>query len=181
MHDSDTLLPSSVRRRGAKAAKAVPKNDPNYQPLDIPRGADDPTSITGKRGGRPAGSKNTKSRDVREMLKRSDPAAVREIMKILDWKPVKECSMEMRLKLADTKLRAIALAWAYRWGKPREMTDPDAPPMQSGASPFTPIQAQAVNVYAVRVGGTKDQYIDSLRQLGSVSAIPLPAPQASDA
>jgi hypothetical protein len=66
-------------------------------------------------------------------------------------------------------MRALSLAWAYRHGKPREMTDPDS----SDASQFHPIGPNGhhtVGVAVIKVGGNKDDYLQSLRTLNAAMA-----------
>jgi hypothetical protein len=180
-------LPSPLKRRGKHAAKKIDKNDLNRVPLAIPRGAADPTSITGKRGGRPLGALNKKLTSIRDALKASDSKGVTLINQILDMNvpdlpgvpsalPIDatepqpdQYSVKDIISLRELQLKALAMAWSYRHGRPKEMSDPNA----ADASQFHPIGpngSHTIGVAVIKVGGGKDDYIHSLKTLNAAMA-----------
>ena len=177
----ESLLPPALRRKGARAAKPA-----NGETLLLPRGALDQTSITGKRGGRPLGAKNKRLKTIKDLLAHADAKGIKVIEDILDMTlpPELQGNMKALIEMRDLQLKTVALAWAYRHGKPREMApvegEPDSPyvPM-SGNGDGRPLTG---GVAFFKIGGSEKDYVAGMQKLGKLmqGAAPPSAPEPED-
>lgn len=148
--------------------KFAPPLPPGQRPAKIARGEPDPRNITGKRGGRPLGSKGKKFRHIKDMLAAADGAGVRALVAMITDEALHP----------ETRLKAIALAWAYRWGKPterRELTGANGEPLPSGA-----VQT-GITFIAVHPTDGEGEFIGKMRALrGECTALPTPSGNGHD-
>ena len=169
-HTLDSILPNPLRRNIGKVAAEKQPRLPGEPPVSLAPKDIDPRNITGRRGGRAKGVKNKKVKHIRDLLACGDPLGVNVIKRILTMRIPKHADTETLMGIGELQLKALALAWAYRHGKPRPQGDNGEPLVESEGQTTNNV----TNTLVIRVGGNEEDYTNAMRRLRNVPAPALP-------